>query len=100
MWLLNIWIIYAVIAVLAYLMLSPLKLLNIKFSTEMRENRPRFIFLGLAAVIFLVGWLAFGAPFLMVPVIIVVYIVYSIIANRNKNDFQSRDQRDALEGTP
>ena len=99
-WLLNIWIIYAVVAVLTYLMLSPHRLLNIKFSPIMSENKPRFIFLGMAAVIFLIGWLALDAPFMMVPVIILVYIVYSIIVNRNKDDFQSRDQRDALEGTP
>jgi CDP-diacylglycerol--serine O-phosphatidyltransferase len=76
--LLNKWVLYALILVVAYLMISNLPLMALKFNnSSLRSNMPKIILLVLAiiAAIFL-RWLA-------VPVVFVFYIIVSL-AFKNK----------------
>src|ERR1700678_1030923 len=71
--LLNKWVLYALILVVAYLMISNLPLMALKFNnSSLRSNMPKIILLVLAifAAIFL-RWLA-------VPVVFVFYIIVSL----------------------
>ncbi|HET6255613.1 MAG TPA: CDP-alcohol phosphatidyltransferase family protein [Puia sp.] len=72
--LLNKWVLYGLIVAVAYLMISNLPLMAIKFNnSSLRDNMPKLLLLVLAviAAIFL-RWLA-------VPVVFVVYIIVSLI---------------------
>src|SRR5580658_1243708 len=74
--LLNKWVLYALILLIAYLMVSNLPLMALKFNnSSMRSNMPALILLVLAiiAAIFL-HWLA-------VPVVFVFYIIVSLAFN-------------------
>jgi CDP-diacylglycerol--serine O-phosphatidyltransferase len=76
--LLNKWVLYGVILVIGYLMISNLPLMALKFNnSSLRSNMPKIILLVLAVVaaIFL-QWLA-------VPVVFVFYIIVSL-AFKNK----------------
>jgi CDP-diacylglycerol--serine O-phosphatidyltransferase len=71
--LLNKWVLYGLILVVAYLMISNLPLMALKFNnSSLRSNMPKIILLALAiiAAIFL-RWLA-------VPVVFVFYIIVSL----------------------
>jgi CDP-diacylglycerol--serine O-phosphatidyltransferase len=71
--LLNKWVLYGLILVVAYLMISNLPLMALKFNnSSLRNNMPKIILLALAiiAAIFL-RWLA-------VPVVFVFYIIVSL----------------------
>lgn len=73
--LLNKWVLYTLILVVAWLMVSRLPLMALKFNnSSMRSNMPKVILVALAiiAAIFL-RWLA-------VPVVFVLYILMSVIA--------------------
>ena len=76
--LLNKWVLYAVILVLSYLMVSRMSLMAMKFKDlSLKNNFPKFLLVVLAiiAAIFL-QWLA-------VPVIFILYIILSL-AFKNK----------------
>ena len=76
--LLNKWLLYAIIALLSFLMISNLSLMALKFKDfSIQNNLPKIILIGLAivAAVFL-QWLA-------VPVIFILYIVLSL-AFKNK----------------
>ena len=76
--LLNKWMLYAIIVVLSFLMISNLSLMALKFKDfSIQNNLPKIILIGLAivAAIFL-QWLA-------VPVVFILYIVLSL-AFKNK----------------
>ena len=71
--LLNKWVLYALILLIAYLMVSNLPLMAIKFKdTSVKGNLPKLLLVVLAviAAIFL-RWLA-------VPVVFVFYIIVSL----------------------
>lgn len=71
--LLNKWVIYGIIGVLSYLMISNLSLMALKFKDfSIRNNLPKFILITLSvlAAVFL-QWLA-------VPIIFILYIVLSL----------------------
>jgi CDP-diacylglycerol--serine O-phosphatidyltransferase len=73
-WLVNKWVLYAIIITVSMLMISKIPLLNIKFSNaRVKENWPKFaiILIGLiSAAIF--QWLA-------VPVVFLMYIILSLL---------------------
>lgn len=76
--LLNKWVLYLVIVILSYLMISNMSLMALKFKDlSIQNNLPKFILVALAiiAAIFL-QWLA-------VPVIFILYIILSL-AFKNK----------------
>jgi CDP-diacylglycerol---serine O-phosphatidyltransferase len=76
--LLNKWVLYVLIILISYLMVSKLPLLALKFKDlSIKNNLPKFILLGTAllAIIFL-KWLA-------MPVIFIFYIILSL-AFKNK----------------
>jgi CDP-diacylglycerol---serine O-phosphatidyltransferase len=78
-WLLNKWVLYGVMVVLSWLMVSNLPLIALKFKDfSVKNNLPKFILLaiGILAAIFL-KWLA-------VPIIFIAYIILSL-AFKNKN---------------
>ena len=72
--LLNKWVLYAIIVVISWLMVSRLSLLNLKFKTwGFAENKARYILLFTAvAGIVLLNWLA-------VPFIFLTYIAVSLL---------------------
>lgn len=76
--LVNHWVLYAIIAIVSYLMVSNLPLLALKFKDfSLKNNLPKIILL-VAAIVsaLLLGWLA-------VPVVFILYIIVSL-AFKNK----------------
>ncbi|MEY3244872.1 MAG: hypothetical protein RL253_10 [Bacteroidota bacterium] len=72
--LLNKWILYGIVVIIAWLMVSTIPLLNLKFkSFGFAENKPRYIllFISLPLIAFL-GWLS-------VPAIFITYILVSLL---------------------
>lgn len=72
--LLNTWVLYAIILVLSWLMVSRLPLMALKFTNfSLKDNLPKFILIiaGILAAI-LLGWLA-------VPVVFILYIALSLL---------------------
>ena len=72
-WLINKWVLYSIIAVVSWLMISNLPLIALKFKdSSLKSNLPKIILLsvGIIAAIFL-KWLA-------VPVIFIAYIILSL----------------------
>ena len=70
----NKWILYAIIFLISFLMISPIKLLSLKFKNlNAKNNLPQYliIIISLPAIIFL-KWVA-------APVILVSYILVSLI---------------------
>lgn len=72
--LLNRWALYAVIAVLAYLMVSNLPIMSLKFKDySVKNNMPKIVLLVIAIIAaLLLQWMA-------VPVVFVAYIIISLI---------------------
>lgn len=78
--LLQPWVLYAIIALLAWLMTSRLPLLNLKFSRDNPfGNKKRYILIGGALVIAVVGYLGFGLLALLLPVVVLWYVICSLI---------------------
>jgi CDP-diacylglycerol---serine O-phosphatidyltransferase len=73
-WLVNKWVLYAIILIVSYLMVSKLPLMNIKFRNfDLKQNWPKFaiIIAGLfSSIVF--QWLA-------VPVVFFLYIILSLL---------------------
>jgi CDP-diacylglycerol--serine O-phosphatidyltransferase len=77
-WLINKWVLYALIVVLSWLMVSRLPMIALKFNNfSVKNDMPKLVLLaiGLLSVIFL-KWLA-------VPIIFIAYIILSL-AFKNK----------------
>ncbi len=70
----NQWILYAIIVVVSWLMVSTLPLMALKFKDfSFKNNVPKFILLAIAVVAaVLLGWLA-------VPLVFIAYIILSLI---------------------
>jgi CDP-diacylglycerol--serine O-phosphatidyltransferase len=82
--LLNKWVLYALILVLSWLMVSKLPLMALKFTDfSVKNNLPKIILLAIAIVAaILFKWLA-------VPVVFIAYIILSLLTNKKKNDIYS-----------
>jgi CDP-diacylglycerol--serine O-phosphatidyltransferase len=82
--LLNKWVLYALILVLSWLMVSKLPLMALKFTDfSVKNNLPKIILLAIAIVAaILLKWLA-------VPVVFIAYIILSLLSNKKKNDIYS-----------
>lgn len=79
-WLYNPYVLYAIIFVVSFLMVSNIPLVSLKFKNfSVKSNIDKFILLliGLLSVIFL-KWLA-------VPVIFIAYVLVSLVFRPNKN---------------
>ncbi len=85
-WLFNPWLLYAFTLLLSWLMISRLTLINLKFTKGSKDNRSRKILLLLAALLWLGGWLFLSVFFLSIPVIVLVYILFSLIVKKEKNE--------------
>jgi CDP-diacylglycerol--serine O-phosphatidyltransferase len=86
--LLNKWVLYTLIVVVAYLMVSNLPLMALKFKdASIRGNMPKLILLALAVVaaIFL-RWLA-------VPAVFILYIIVSLLSAKKNYPGSSANQR-------
>ncbi len=86
--LLNKWVLYGLIVLVAYLMVSNLPLMALKFKdASIRGNLPKLILLALAvlAAIFL-RWLA-------VPVVFILYIIVSLLSAKKNYPGSSANQR-------
>jgi CDP-diacylglycerol---serine O-phosphatidyltransferase len=71
--LINKWFLYAIIALISWLMISSIPLMSFKFKDfTVKNNWPRYILAVLAIILFLiVQWLA-------IPVIIILYVILSL----------------------
>jgi CDP-diacylglycerol--serine O-phosphatidyltransferase len=78
-WLINKWVLYALIIILSWLMVSNLPLIALKFKDNtVKNNLPKLILAAIAIVsVILLHWLA-------VPVIFIAYIILSLLY-KNKN---------------
>lgn len=76
--LLNRWVLYAIIALLCYLMVSDLPIMSLKFKDYTLKNNMMKLVLVIAAVV-----AALALKWVAVPVIFILYIVLSL-ASRNK----------------
>ncbi len=85
-WLFNPWLLYAFTLLLSWLMISRLTLINLKFAKGSKDNRSRKMLLLLAALLWLGGWLFLGVFFLSIPVIVLVYILFSLTVKKEKNE--------------
>jgi CDP-diacylglycerol--serine O-phosphatidyltransferase len=87
---LNKWVLYGVILLLSYLMISTIPFMALKFKDyAFRNNLPKFMLLLIAIVAaFFLQWLA-------VPLIFVCYILLSLLASRSGKNSQI-----ALKNTP
>lgn len=76
----NKWVLFALVIILSWLMVSKLPMMNMKFNgATQKENLPRFILLGIALIgIIFLQWLA-------APVIFLAYIILSFLY-KNKTD--------------
>ncbi len=77
-WLINKWVLYAIIAIISWLMVSKLPIMAMKFADyTVKNNIPKIILLAIGILsIVLLKWLA-------VPVIFIAYIILSL-ALKNK----------------
>ena len=73
-WLINKWVLYALIVLLSWLMVSNLPILSLKFKDyTLKTNLPKLILLGVAVLsIPILHWLA-------IPVIFIAYIILSLL---------------------
>ncbi len=85
-WLFNPWLLYAFTLLLSWLMISRLTLLNLKFVKGSKDNRPRKILLLLAALLWLGGFFFLHIIFLSIPVIVLIYILFSLTVKKEKNE--------------
>jgi CDP-diacylglycerol---serine O-phosphatidyltransferase len=76
--LLNKWVVYAIIAILSWLMVCNYKMLSLKFSKTELKNQVPMLVVALVGIIsyFFISWFA-------VPVVFVGYVVLSLL-NQNK----------------
>jgi CDP-diacylglycerol--serine O-phosphatidyltransferase len=77
----NKWILYLIIIVLSYLMISNLRFLSMKFKNlNAKENFPKFLLIifGIIALIFLKA--------VAIPVILIFYILVSLIFPKGPSD--------------
>jgi CDP-diacylglycerol--serine O-phosphatidyltransferase len=88
-WLINPWMLYAIIAVLSWLMVSDFRFMALKFkSFSFADNKLKYILLLLAVVaIFFLEWLA-------VPVILVLYIVLSFFSKESQHNVPGKTGSD------
>jgi CDP-diacylglycerol---serine O-phosphatidyltransferase len=86
----NVWVLYAVIIILSYLMVCNQRFMAFKFKDySFGNNMPKYLLLiaGLVAIIFL-KWLA-------VPVIFILYIILSLVSkDKTEIKFQNKEMTD------
>jgi CDP-diacylglycerol--serine O-phosphatidyltransferase len=72
--LLNKWVLYAIIGIVSYLMVSTLPLMGLKFiNYKVKENWPKFLLVAVALVsALLFQWMA-------VPIVFILYILLSLL---------------------
>jgi CDP-diacylglycerol---serine O-phosphatidyltransferase len=77
--LVNKWLLYGIIVIMSWLMISNLSLMAFKFRDySFRNNAPKYILLILSLIAaVLLGWLA-------VPVIFVLYLILSVLSKKEK----------------
>lgn len=79
LWITNKWILYAVILLLSYLMVSHLPMMGFKFRNfHVKENLPKY-FLIIAGIV-----LALSVQWVAIPAILVLYILVSLIVKKEK----------------
>lgn len=82
----NYWILFLIIILLSYLMVSDIRLLSLKLkSLKLEENQWLFGLILISAVIALAGIFLFQVYFAIIPIIILLYIIISIAKNISEN---------------
>jgi CDP-diacylglycerol--serine O-phosphatidyltransferase len=73
-WITNTWILYLIILLLSYLMVSPVRLMGLKFKNfSVKDNLPKYLLIILAVLsVILLQWMA-------LPAILFFYILVSLI---------------------
>jgi CDP-diacylglycerol---serine O-phosphatidyltransferase len=79
---LKSWVLYLVVFVLGFLMVSDLSILNLKFNpADKKGNQTRVLFLVICAIVALAGFFVLQLQFALIPLIIIVYILFSLLHN-------------------
>jgi CDP-diacylglycerol---serine O-phosphatidyltransferase len=79
---LKSWVLYLVVFVLGFLMVSDLSILNLKFDpADKKGNQTRVLFLVICVIVALAGYFLLQLQFALIPLIIIVYILFSLLHN-------------------
>ena len=90
-WLTNKWVLYILIVLVSWLMISKLPLMALKFKNfSIQDNLPKIILLAITLVAaILLQWLA-------VPVVFIAYIILSLLYKQNNHDIYSTGKSNAI----
>ncbi len=88
-WLFNPWLLYGIIAIISLLMISRLRLINLKFQKGSPDNQLRLLLITGSFVLWLAGYLIWGILFISLPVLIFLYILFSLLVKTNPNEISS-----------
>ena len=90
-WLTNKWVLYILIVLVSWLMISTLPLMALKFKNfSVKDNLPKIILLAITLVAaILLQWLA-------VPVVFIAYIILSLLYKQNNHDIYSTGKSNAI----
>lgn len=78
----NTWFLYGSSIVLGLLMVSNMRMINLKVKKDNpKANRSTLIFLGLAFIIIIIGLVFLDLRFTLLPILVIFYILYSFIQN-------------------
>ena len=80
----NKWVLYGLVLLLSWLMVSKLPLMAMKFKDySVKNNLPKYLLVGIAIIcVFLLKWMS-------VPVIILAYVILSLIFKPKSHDVHS-----------
>lgn len=82
----NHWVLFLIIIVLSYLMVSDIRLLSLKLkSVKVEENQWLLGLILISTVVALAGIFLFQVYFVIIPIIILLYIIISIAKNISEN---------------
>ncbi|MBK7037695.1 MAG: hypothetical protein IPH42_15475 [Bacteroidetes bacterium] len=82
----NSWVLYGIVALLSYLMVSDIPMLSLKIkSLKFEENQWLFALILLSIAIIFMGIFIFHIMFSIIPIVLILYILISLTKNINEN---------------
>lgn len=82
----NSWVLYGIVVLLSYLMVSDIPMLSLKIkSLKFEENQWLFALILLSIAIIFMGIFIFHIMFSIIPIVLILYILISLTKNINEN---------------
>jgi CDP-diacylglycerol---serine O-phosphatidyltransferase len=79
---LNSWFLYLVLFLLGFLMVSDIRIINLKFDpADEKGNRKRILLIVICVGVAIAGFFLFQLQFALIPLTIIVYILFSLLDN-------------------